>query len=138
MAMDDLLRTLRISASGMKAQGTRLRVISENVANANSLPTQPGGLPYRRKVVTFQNQLDQATGVNMVRVDRIKTDLSDFQQRYDPSHPAADANGYVLAPNVSTLVEMSDMREAQRSYEANLNVIKASKSMLQETIGLMR
>lgn len=138
MAMDDLLRTLRISASGMKAQGTRLRVISENVANANSLPTQPGGLPYRRKVVTFQNQLDQATGVNMVRVDRIKTDLSDFQQRYDPSHPAADANGYVLAPNVSTLIEMSDMREAQRSYEANLNVIKASKSMLQQTIGLMR
>jgi len=136
--MDDLLRTLRISASGMKAQGTRLRVISENVANADSLPTQPGGLPYRRKVVTFRNQLDQAIGVNTVRVDRIKTDLSEFQQRYDPSHPAADANGYVLAPNISTLVEMTDMREAQRSYEANLNVIKASKAMLQETIGLMR
>lgn len=136
--MDDLLRTLRISASGMKAQGTRLRVISENMANADSLATQPGGLPYRRKVVTFRNQLDQAIGVNTVRVDRIKTDLSEFQQRYDPSHPAADANGYVLAPNISTLVEMTDMREAQRSYEANLNVIKASKTMLQETIGLMR
>jgi len=136
--MDDLLRTLRISASGMKAQGTRLRVISENVANADSLPTQPGGLPYRRKVVTFRNQLDQAIGVNTVKVDRIKTDLSQFQQRYDPAHPAADANGYVLAPNVSTLIEMTDMREAQRSYEANLNVIKASKTMLQETIGLMR
>ena len=136
--MDDLLRTLRISASGMKAQGTRLRVISENVANADSLPTQPGGLPYRRKVVTFRNELDQAIGVNTVRIDRIKTDLADFQQRYDPSHPAADANGYVLAPNISTLVEMTDMREAQRSYEANLNVIKASKTMLQETIGLMR
>lgn len=136
--MDDLLRTLRISASGMKAQGTRLRVISENVANADSLPTQPGGLPYRRKVVTFRNQLDQAIGVNTVKVDRIKTDLSQFQQRYDPAHPAADANGYVLAPNVSTLIEMTDMREAQRSYEANLSVIKASKTMLQETIGLMR
>ena len=136
--MDDLLRTLRISASGMKAQGQRLRVISENVANADSLPTQPGGLPYRRKVVTFRNQLDQAIGVNTVRVDRVKTDLSEFQKRYDPAHPAADANGYVLAPNVSTLIEMSDMREAQRSYEANLNVIKASKMMLQETIGLMR
>lgn len=136
--MDDLLRTLRISASGMKAQGTRLRVISENIANADSLPTQPGGLPYRRKVVTFRNQLDQAIGVNTVRVDRVKTDLSDFQQRYDPAHPAADANGYVLAPNISTLVEMTDMREAQRSYEANLNVIKSSKTMLQETIGLMR
>lgn len=136
--MDDLLRTLRISASGMKAQGTRLRVISENVANADSLPTQPGGLPYRRKVVTFRNELDQAIGVNTVRVDRIKTDLSDFQQRFDPAHPAADANGYVLTPNVSTLVEMTDMREAQRSYEANLNVIKSSKSMLQDTIALMR
>lgn len=136
--MDDLLRTLRISASGMKAQGTRLRVISENVANADSLATQPGGLPYRRKVVTFRNQLDQAIGVNTVRVDRVKTDLSEFQKRYDPAHPAADANGYVLAPNISTLVEMTDMREAQRSYEANLNVIKASKAMLQETIGLMR
>lgn len=136
--MDDLLRTLRVSASGMKAQGTRLRVISENIANADSLPTQPGGLPYRRKVVTFSNQLDQAIGVNTVRVDRIKTDLSDFQQRYDPSHPAADPNGYVLAPNVSSLVEMTDMREAQRSYEANMSVIKASKTMLQDTIGLMR
>lgn len=136
--MDDLLRTLRISAAGMKAQGTRLRVISENVANADSLPTQPGGLPYRRKVVTFRNQLDQAIGVNTVSVDRINTDRSEFQQRYDPSHPAADANGYVLAPNISTLVEMTDMREAQRSYEANLNVIKSSKTMLQDTIGLMR
>lgn len=136
--MDDLLRTLRISASGMKAQGTRLRVISENVANVDSLPTQPGGMPYRRKVVTFRNELDQATGVNAVRVDRIRTDLSDFQQRFDPAHPAADENGYVLTPNVSTLVEMTDMREAQRSYEANLNVIKSSKSMLQDTISLMR
>ncbi|MCR4378524.1 MAG: flagellar basal body rod protein FlgC [Rhodospirillales bacterium] len=136
--MDDLLRTLRISASGMKAQGTRLRVISENVANADSLPTQPGGLPYQRKVVTFKNQLDQAIGVNTVSVDRIQSDQSEFNQRYDPSHPAADANGYVLAPNISTLVEMTDMREAQRSYEANLNVIKSSKTMLQDTIGLMR
>ena len=136
--MDELLRTLRISASGMKAQGTRLRVISENIANADSLPTQPGQQPYRRKVVTFRNQLDQAIGVNTVRVDRIQADRSDFSQRYDPSHPAADANGYVLAPNVNSLVEMTDMREAQRSYEANLNVIKSSKSMLQETIGLMR
>jgi flagellar basal-body rod protein FlgC len=136
--MDDLLRTLRISASGMKAQGTRLRVISENVANADSLPTQPGALPYRRKVVTFRNQLDQAIGVNTVSVDRITTDTAEFLQRYDPSHPAADDNGYVLAPNISTLVEMTDMREAQRSYEANLNVIKSSKTMLQDTIGLMR
>lgn len=136
--MDDLLRSLRISASGMKAQTTRLRVISENVANADSLPTQPGALPYRRKVVTFTNELDRAIGVNTVRINRVKTDLSDFQRRYDPAHPAAGPDGYVLAPNVSTLVEMMDMREAQRSYEANLNVIKSSKSMLRNAINLMR
>jgi len=136
--MDDLLRTLRISAAGMKAQGTRLRVVSENVANADSLPTQPGGMPYRRKVVTFRNELDRTIGVDTVRVNRVKTDQSEFQRRYDPSHPAADVDGYVLAPNVNSLVEMMDMREAQRSYEANLNVIKSSKTMLQSTIGLLR
>lgn len=136
--MDDLLKTLRISAAGMKAQGTRLRVVSENVANADSLPTQPGETPYRRKVVTFRNELDRNIGVNTVRVDRIKSDLSEFQRRYDPSHPAAGPDGYVLAPNVSSLVEMMDMREAQRSYEANLNVIKSSKTMLQQTIGILR
>jgi len=136
--MDDLLKTLRISAAGMKAQGTRLRVVSENVANADSLPTQPGGLPYRRKVVTFRNELDRTIGLNTVRVDRVKTDQSEFQRRYDPAHPAAGADGYVLAPNVNSLVEMMDMREAQRSYEANLNVIKSSKTMLQSTIGLLR
>ena len=136
--MDDLLRTLRISTAGMKAQGTRLRVISENVANADSLPTSPGGVPYRRKVVTFKNELDRTIGVEKVSVDRIRVDKSDFQRRYDPSHPAADAQGYVLAPNVNSLMEMMDMREAQRSYESNLSVIKASKTMLNDTISLMR
>ena len=136
--MDDLLKTLRISASGMKAQGTRLRVVSENVANADSLPTQPGQNPYRRKVVTFKNELDRAIGVDTVRIDKVKTDLSEFKKKFDPSHPAAGPDGYVLAPNVNSLVEMMDMREAQRSYEANLNVIKSSKSMLQQTINLLR
>lgn len=136
--MDELLKTLRISASGMKAQGTRLRVVSENIANADSLPTQPGELPYRRKVVTFKNELDKSIGVKTVGVDRVQNDRSEFQRRYDPAHPAADENGYVLAPNVSSLVEMMDMREAQRSYEANLNVIKSSKTMLQQTIGILR
>jgi len=136
--MDDLLRTLRISAAGMKTQGTRLRVISENIANVDSLPTAPGMQPYRRKVVTFRNELDRAIGVDTVRVDRIRTDQSEFSRRYDPSHPAAGPDGYVQAPNINSLVEMTDMREAQRSYEANLGVIKASKSMLQQTIGLMR
>ncbi|MCK4939248.1 MAG: flagellar basal body rod protein FlgC [Rhodospirillaceae bacterium] len=136
--MDDLLRTLRISTAGMKAQGTRLRVISENVANADSLPTSPGGLPYRRKVVTFRNELDRTIGVEKVMVDRIGVDKSSFPRKYDPSHPAADAQGYVLTPNVNALMEMMDMREAQRSYESNMSVIKSSKTMLQDTISLMR
>lgn len=136
--MDELLKTLRISSAGMKAQGTRLRVVSENVANVDSLPTQPGQNPYRRQVVTFRNELDRAIGVDMVKVDRIKGDMGEFKKRFDPSHPAAGPDGYVLAPNVNSLVEMMDMREAQRSYEANLNVIKSSKTMLQQTIGLLR
>ncbi len=136
--MDDLLKTMRISAAGMKAQGTRLRVISENIANADSLPRSADDQPYRRKVVTFKTELDRATGVESVRVDKIRPDTSEFQKRYDPSHPAADAKGYVLAPNVKPLIEMMDMREAQRSYEANLNVIKAAKSMLSQTIDILR
>ena len=136
--MDDLLKTMRISAAGMKAQGTRLRVIAENIANADSLPRSPDDLPYRRKVVTFKTELDRATGVESVRVDKIRPDMSKFQKRYDPNHPAADAQGYVLAPNVTSLIEMMDMREAQRSYEANLNVIKAAKSMLSQTIDILR
>ncbi len=135
---DDLLKTLRISAAGMKAQGTRLRVISENIANADSLPTQPGELPYRRKVVTFKNQLDRTIGLKTVEVDKIRSDMGDFDKRFDPNHPAADADGYVLVPNVNRLIEMMDMREAQRSYEANLSVIKSSKSMLKNTIDILR
>ncbi len=129
---------MKISAAGMKAQGTRLRVISENIANADSLPRSPDDQPYRRKVVTFKTELDRATGVESVRVDKVRPDMSEFQKRYDPSHPAADAKGFVLAPNVKPLIEMMDMREAQRSYEANLNVIKAAKSMLSQTIDVLR
>ena len=136
--MDDLLKTLTISSAGMRAQGTRLRVIAQNVANANSLPTAPGEQPYRRKVVTFQNELNRKIGLNTVSVDKIRPDMSTFQKRFDPSHPAADADGYVLTPNVNTLVEMMDMTEAQRSYEANLNVIRNSKRMIQSTIDLLR
>ena len=135
---DDLFKAMSISAAGMKAQGTRLRVISENVANADSLPQDPNQLPYQRKVVTFKNELDRSTGVDTVRVDKITTDKSNFEKQFDPNHPAADENGYVLTPNVNTLVEMMDMREAQRSYEANLSVIKASRGMLQSTIDVLR
>ncbi len=136
--MDDILKTMRISGAGMKVQGSRLRVISQNLANANSLPQEPGGQPYRRKVVTFKNELDRNLGLKTVRIGRIQPDKSDFGKRYEPSHPAANADGYVLTPNVNSMVEMSDMREAQRSYEANLNVIKASKSMLNSTIDVLR
>ena len=136
--MDDLLKTLRISSAAMKAQGTRLRVIAENIANANSLAQRPGGDPYRRKIVTFKNELDRSIGVRTVAVDKIKTDKSEFEKQFDPNHPAADADGYVLVPSVNTLIEMMDMKEAQRSYEANLSVIKSSKSMLQGTIDILK
>ena len=136
--MDDLLKTFKISASGMKAQGTRLRIISENIANADSLPRAPGQQPYRRKLVTFKNELDRRIGLDTVRIDRIRPDNSDFEKKFEPNHPAADADGYVLVPNVNSLIEMSDMREAERSYEANLTVIKSSKAMLNATIDILR
>lgn len=133
----DLFKTLHIAASGMRAQGTRLRVISENVANAESVAQNPGGVPYRRKLVSFGNALDRALGVETVRVRKIMTDKSEFSRSYQPGHPAADEEGYVLRPNVNTLIEMSDMREAQRSYEANLKAIEASRTMLQRTLQIL-
>ena len=122
----------------MRAQGNRLRVISQNLANANSLPQEPGQNPYRRKVITFKNVLDRSIGMETVRTGKVQPDRSDFNKSYEPNHPAADADGYVLTPNVNSLIEMTDMREAQRSYEANLNVIKVSKGMLNQTIDLLR
>ena len=136
--MDDILKTMKISAAGMRAQGHRLRVISENIANAESLPQSPNDTPYRRKVVTFENELDRRIGLETVRIGKVKPDNSDFGKQYDPPHPAADADGYVQTPNVKILVEMMDMREAQRSYEANISVIRASKAMLTQTIDVLR
>ncbi len=134
----DLYKAMAVSASGMKAQGTRLRVIAENLANANTTAETPGDLPYRRKVVTFQNALDRQLDVDTVRVAKIDVDKKDFERRYDPSHPSADADGYVLLPNVSSVVEALDMREAQRSYEANLSVIDSARQMLMRTIDILR
>ena len=134
----DLYKTLDISASGMRAQGTRLRVISENIANANSTGQTPGAEPYRRKMVTFTNELDRALEAELVKVKDVGVDKSEFNRRYNPGHPAADAEGYVLMPNVNSLLEMSDMREAQRSYEANLRVIQSSRAMLEQTIAILR
>ena len=134
----DLSKTLKISAAGMQAQSARMRTIAENLANADSVADGPGAEPYRRKVLTFKNALDRAAGVELVRADRVVRDQSSFQKRFDPNHPGADAEGYVLAPNVNSLIEVMDMRQAQRSYEANLNVIEVSKTMILRTIDLLR
>jgi flagellar basal-body rod protein FlgC len=136
--MDDLMKSMRISASGMRAQGTRLRIIAQNIANAESLPTAPGKDPYQRQTVSFKTVLDRTNGVEEVAVDRIRPDAAPFSKEYKPYHPAADADGYVLAPNVKPMIEMADMRESQRSYEANLGVVRASKAMVQQMIELLR
>lgn len=134
----DLGTALTISARGMDVQGTRLRVIAENLANQDSTGSTPGADPYRRKTVTFANRLDTAAGVETVRVSKIGRDNGDLPLRYDPSHPAADANGYVKMPNVNSFVEVMDMREAQRSYNANLNVMQATRAMLQRAVEMLK
>mgnify|MGYP006441992217 CR=1 FL=1 len=134
----DLTNTLHIASAGMRTQGTRLRILSENVANADSLATKPGGRPYQRQLVTFENTMNDQLGVKQVRIKDIEADQSAFGREHRPGHPAADQDGYVLTPNVNSLIEMSDMREAQRSYEANLKVIESSRDMLRRTIGLLR
>lgn len=134
----DLSKAMEVAALGMKAQGVRMRVISENLAHANTTGRTPDEDPYRRQLVTFKNVLDRASGLNKVEVDEIEADDSDFRLKYDPSHPAADERGYIRMPNVDALVEMMDMREAQRTYEANLGIIEMSKTMLVRTIDLLR
>lgn len=136
--MDELSKSSDIAVSGMKVQAQRLRVISENLANVDSLPRTPDEQPYRRKVISFKTQLDQANDMNLVKVDRVRTDKSQFNRKYDPTHPASDREGYVLTPNVNPLIELMDMREAQRSYEANLAVITSSRQLLSRTIEMLR
>lgn len=134
----DLNSAIKISASGMRTQGTRLRVISENVANADSLGSVKGVDPYRRKTIVFENYVNRKEDAEMVRVAKIGRDDSEFQLAYEPFHPLADEEGYVRRPNVNSLIEMMDMREAQRSYEANLSSIEMARSMLQRTVDLLR
>ena len=134
----DLVKSLKISASGMDVQSIRLRILSENIANADSLPAEPGANPYRRKVVSFQNTLDRSLGVETVRIRKIGEAKGEFQRRYDPTHPSADKDGYVMAPNVNALIEMMDFREAQQSYQANLSVLEVSKRMIVNTIDILR
>jgi flagellar basal-body rod protein FlgC len=130
--------TLLIAAHGMKAQGDRLRVVSENIANADSAPSAPGESPYRRKMVMFKNLLDKELGIPVVKVTERTYDMSDFKLKYDPNHPSADERGYVTMPNVSPMVEMMDMREARRGYEANLGVVEVARAMYQRTLDLLR
>ncbi len=132
---DDALKT---SASAMTAQTLRLRTISENIANANSTATSAGADPYRRKLVTFKNVLDRETGASEVKVDHIVPDAAPVELKYMPGHPAADGNGYVRMPNVNPLVEMGDLREAQRSYQANVDVISATNTMISRAIDMLR
>lgn len=138
MMNDPLGATMKIAGAGLQAQATRLRVVAENLANADSTATTEGGDPYRRKTVSFDSTLDRATGAELVRVKRIGLDRSDFQLVYDPSHPAADEKGYVKRPNVQPLIEMMDMREAGRAFEASMNVIEQSRAMMNRVVDLLR
>ncbi|MCC6756026.1 MAG: flagellar basal body rod protein FlgC [Solirubrobacterales bacterium] len=132
------MRTMAIAASGLRAQASRMRIISENIANADSTPTRRGADPYRRKVLSFASEYDREMNVRTIGIGRVRPDTTDFRVKYEPGHPAADQNGNVKYPNVNSLVEMSDMREAQRSYEANVNIVTATRRMIQRTIDILK
>ena len=134
----DFLKSISLAASGLRAQAGRMRVIAENIANADSTAQRPGAEPYRRRVPTFRVEIDRALDAKLVALGQVRTDPSEFRSKYEPGHPAADPNGNVKYPNVNSVVEMMDMREAQRSYEANLNVIGAARRMIQRTIDILK
>jgi flagellar basal-body rod protein FlgC len=136
--VSDFTRSMGIATSGLRAQAGRMRVISENIANADSTGSTAGADPYRRKIPTFTSQLDRALDARTVGLGKIAPDTSDFRTKYEPSNPAADQNGYVKYPNVNPMVEMTDMRAAQRSYEANVNVISATRRMIQRTLDILK
>jgi flagellar basal-body rod protein FlgC len=134
----DLNKALNISAAGMDAQTMRLRVIAQNLANQDTTGSAPGADAYRRKTITFENRVDASTGAAMVKVKQIGQDKSEQTLRYDPSNPAANADGYVKTPNINSFIEVMDMREAERSYSANLSVLQATRTMLNRTIDLLK
>ena len=134
----DFVKTLSIAASGLRTQAGRMRIIPENIANADSTPQRPGADPYRRKIPTFRSELDRTLDTQVVELGKVQTDTSDFRLKYEPGHPAADVNGNVKYPNVNPVIEMTDMRDAQRSYEANINVITATRRMIQRTIDILK
>jgi len=134
----DLMQAVNISASGMAAQSTRMKVISENVANADSLITPEGG-PYRRKIVSFETVLDSNSGLQKVNVSKISQDTTTpLKREYNPAHPLADENGYLARPNVNTMIESVDMRDATRAYEANMAAIESAKEMMVKSLDLIR
>src|SRR6201981_1981574 len=137
-AGSDFMRSMGIATSGLRAQAGRMRVISENIANAESTAQIAGGDPYRRKIPTFVSALDRALDAKTVALGKIAPDQSDFHRKYEPSNPAADPTGYVKYPNVNPLVEMTDMRDARASYEANLNTIGARRRMIQRTLDILK
>jgi flagellar basal-body rod protein FlgC len=134
----DFLKSMAIAASGLRAQSGRMRVIAENIANSDSTAQRAGGDPYRRKIPTFSSEMDRTLDAKVMTMGKVRPDQSAFRSKYEPAHPAADQNGYVKYPNVNPMIEMTDMREAQRSYEANINVIGATRRMIQRTIDLLR
>jgi flagellar basal-body rod protein FlgC len=136
--MNDFLSALRVAATGLHAQTARMRVIAENLANADSAGKTPDEEPYRRRIPTFKAVMDADVGGEVVKIGKVAFDMSDFESRYEPGHPAADANGYVRYPNIDPLIEAMDMREAQRTYEANLNVVTVTRSMLGRTLDILR
>ncbi len=135
----EIMNAMKISAMGMRAQGTRIRVIAENVANANTTGETPGADPYRRQTISFKNEMDRELGIRGVEVNKIGVDRqTPFPMKFMPDHPAANVDGYVKFPNLNSLVEVMDVREAQRSYQANLGMIEQAKSMVMRTIDLLR
>lgn len=136
--LDPLLSVMRTASSGLQSQSMRLKIVSENLANMDSTGTTPGADPYRRKMVTFEQTLDEASGAEMVSVKRVIRDQKPFRTEHDPSHPAADATGYIKRPNVEMMVEMADMREASRSYEANLQMIRQAREMSALIVDLLK
>ncbi|GAK34322.1 flagellar basal-body rod protein FlgC [Iodidimonas nitroreducens] len=135
---NDLMKAMQISASGLKAQTTRMRIIAENLANSGSEATAPNEDPYRRKIVSFANVLDRTIDAETVKVANVKFDQADFGMRFDPGHPGADAAGYVKTTNVNGMIEAMDMSQAQRTYQANLNAIDAVKSLSVRTLEILR
>jgi flagellar basal-body rod protein FlgC len=136
--MDPLRSIISVAASGMHAQGERLKVVAENVANANSMGKTPGEAPYQRKTISFAEMLDRESGASLVQVSDVGRDKTGFSLKYDPTHPAADEGGYVKVSNVNALIEMSNMREASRSYEANMNMFEAGRRMRNQILDLLK